>query len=412
MFTWKKRACAAACAVLMAGSVMLTGCSTPEVAMTVNGKEYATGEYLAYLYNSYYLAFNNNYDLMMALYSGKNPWDVEIAYGEDEDTAVKLKAADYIKQHAQDTLIYQKVLEDMLKEAGLSWREKEVKEVENTLADLPSDVMLAYGINKEHYSNMYKAVNCNEKALFFGTYDTGGSKAMSEEEIRKYFDDNYLSYKIIELSLMDDEGKDLSETEKKKVTDRLQKYLDQYNKSKDFDKVIEQFEADEKAATASSTSGASTTTTATTTTTTMTTTTTTAATTTTGTGTTATGGTGSTEEEEETDPNRKDIDANLYGDEDFTNAVKKVKIGEAQIVEYKKGGSTNTAALILRLDPEEREDGKDFFKENRENIISGAKYEEFSEEVQAKVKEYHDKGLVVVNDRAIKMCKPQNFENT
>lgn len=39
---------------------------------------------------------------------------------------------------------------------------------------------------------------------------------MSEDEIRKYFNDNYLSYKIIEISLTDDDGKDLSEAEIKK----------------------------------------------------------------------------------------------------------------------------------------------------------------------------------------------------
>ena len=54
--------------------------------------------------------------------------------------------------------------------------------------------------------------------------------------------------------------------------------------------------------------------------------------------------------QENKDPNRKDIDAKLYGDEDFTNALKTVKIDEAKIIEYKKGGSTNTAALVLRLD--------------------------------------------------------------
>ena len=113
------------------------------------------------------------------------------------------------------------------------------------------------------------------------------------------------------------------------------------------------------------------------------------------------------EEEENTDPNRHDIDANLYGDEDFTNAVKKVEIGTASIQEYKKNGTTDTIALIYRMDPQQdRKDGKDFFTEKRSDIIYGAKWEEFDKEI----KEYAATLPKEINDRAIKMCDPKNFE--
>lgn len=140
-----------------------------------------------------------------------------------------------------------------------------------------------------------------------------------------------------------------------------------YNESGDFDAVIEQYNADEESTdeeeteTTDSTATDETTGTAdSTTTTTDAATTTTADTATTDTDATTTT-TGSSDEsssdEEETDPNLHDVDANLYGDEDFTNAIKSVPIGQAQIVEYKAGGTENTAALILRLDPEEGKAG-------------------------------------------------------
>ena len=204
--------------------------------------------------------------------------------------------------------------------------------------------------------------------------------------------------------------------------ERLEKYLNQYNTSKDFDAVIDTYEEDEAAATSTSgatTTGTGSTTTGTTAATTSATTATTAATTETAeTGTTATG-TGTTtaadsdkedgtdeEEEENTDPNRRDIDANTYGDEDFTNAIKSVGINEAKIVEYKKGGTTNTAALVLRLDPEDREDGETYFEDNRENIIYGAKFEEYNKEL----KEYIATLDVEINQRAVRMLNPRNFE--
>ena len=122
----------------------------------------------------------------------------------------------------------QKALENKLKEAKLNFLEKDVEQVNSTIKNMKQDALLRYGISKESYEKMLMAFSCNERALFYGTYDNNGSKAMSEDEIRKYFNDNYLSYKIIEISLTDDDGKDLSEAEIKKVKERLQKYLNQY----------------------------------------------------------------------------------------------------------------------------------------------------------------------------------------
>lgn len=81
-----------------------------------------------------------------------------------------------------------------------------------------------------------------------------------------------------------------------------------------------------------------------------------------------------------------------------------MKIDEAKIIEYKKGGSTNTAALVLRLDPEKgRLDGKDYFKESRENIIYGAKWEEFDKEI----KEYAATLPKEINDRRLRCATPR-----
>lgn len=423
MSTFRKTACAAlsACAVL--ATLAFSGCSTPAVAMTVDGKEYSSGEYLAYLYNAYTEVFYGQTQLAMYAAYGQDPWAMTLPYGDDEETAVDLSVSDYIKQLAQDTIIRQKAIENKLDEAGLEWLEDDIKKADEQLESASANQLLEQGISMESFEKMYRAYICNESALFYGTYDNGGSKAMTEEEIRKYFDENFLSYKIIEMSLVDDEGKDLSEEDKKEVLDQLEKYREQYNTSKDFDKVIETYQADEAAKTSTSgSSGTSTSgtgtgsTTGTTGTTAATTTATSAGTTTSAAdGTTSATGTGTTtaadsdtdeEEEENTDPNRYDIDANTYGDEDFTNAVKSVNINEAKVVEYKKGATTNTAALILRLDPEDREDGETYFEDNRKNIIYGAKFEEYNKEL----KEYIATLDVEIDQRAVKMLDPKKFE--
>ena len=63
----KKAACAALSAVMLFTAVLLSGCSTPKVAMTVDGQEYTTGEYLALADHDDILAPHAVYTLQMAI---------------------------------------------------------------------------------------------------------------------------------------------------------------------------------------------------------------------------------------------------------------------------------------------------------------------------------------------------------
>ena len=418
----KRAACALLATLLVA--VTAAGCSTPRVAMTVGGREYETGEYLAYLYNTFISLYYSG--LYQYHQYGLDIWAQEFPYGEGDD-APKLKLAEYIKATTKDTIVRMKAYEDKMNEYGLSISQEDLDEFATQMKSVKNDNIIQYGFNKEHYSSMVKATTYNQSTLFYGLYDKGGKREVGDEEVKKYFDENYLSYKMIEISLVDSDKKELSDAEKQKVMDRLERYLTYYNKEKDFDKAIDQYEKDETASKTTTTSGttgtgtttaggATTTAAATTTTTTVIATTTTQpATTTTGSGPTATGGTtvanstgesgSGDDEEEDPDPNRQIIDANLYGDEDFTNAVKTVKIGEAKIVTYKKSGTDTTAALILRMDATKDKQGKDTLTENRENILWGARKDEFNKEID----EYIKTLTVDVNDSAVKKCNPKNF---
>ncbi len=412
------------CAVIAACFVCfmaLTGCSTPEYAMTVDGKSYTTGEYLAYLYNVYYAVAQN-----MAMYQmyGMDPWEQTIPYGEGDD-AEQLLTAEYIKRTAQDTIIRQKALENLLEQRNIPLDEDMLAEVEEILDGIEPNAYLPYGISDESFAKMLKATQLNDWSLFYGTYDKDGTNPMSEEEIRQYFDENFLSYKIIEFQLVDSSNQPLEDDEIQDYRDRLDKYLAEFEKlgmtSENFDTIIEMKEeddapADETDGTSSDSSDTSsnpddTSSDAGDTTAPPEETTTSSSDTTTATDPSGTGepdnGSDADDTESTVDPNRMDIDANVYGDEDFTNAVKKVEIGKASIQEYKKGGSTDTIALIYRMDPEQdREDGQSYFEDKRSDIIYGAKYEEYNKEVTDYMKTLE----VSYVDRAIKSCKPENFE--
>lgn len=347
-------------------SMALTGCSlprltiggTPDIAGTVADREVTTGEYLAYLYNTFYEVYYNQ-GLYYYEYYGMDPWTQEFSVSEEKD-AEKVKLAEHIKLQAQNAIVRQEVLSAMLKEHNLPWLEEDEKKINDELKELKEGAYMAAGFTNENFIKAYKALYLNERSLFFGLYGEGGERAVPEADQKKYFEENYLSYKIIEIALTGSDGKELDEKGKTEITDKLNKYLDVYNKDKNFEAAVDAYnkdnaKKDEKV------------------------------------------------EASKDEDNRINTDAKASEmDKDLEEAIRSVEVGSAKIVTYSAGGKTPTAALILRLDIN---DPKDLFTDEQENILSALKYDEFDEEVKKameKVEYTFDKAVV-------KKCKPQNF---
>lgn len=349
----KKFLCIALAAIML---LCFVGCSTPKVAITVDGKDYPTGEYLAYLLDAFQQAYYNG-GLYYYEQQGLDIWSQTFTY-EDET----LELAEYIKAQTVDTVIRQKALENMMKEAGVEPSEDTTASAQEMIDSVDENTLLSFGVSKESYKNMCMAYYRNELSLFLSRYDKDGTTPVSEADIRKYFDDNYLSYKMISIEMMDGE-EEMAEDEQKEVKADLQKYLDLYNGGKSFNEVIAQYNYDIST---------------------------------------------SSDKKLETltdEDTRQNIEVESAGDADFTDAIKSVPEGKAQIVTYKAGGETLTAALILRMDPEEGEGYETTFEDNRQNILLGIKFEEFDADVQEVV----DKLEYSLNERAYKMCDPREF---
>ena len=242
MKSFRKLTAVVLAAVMTVSLLFMTACSTPAVAMTVDGKDYTTGEYLANLYMNFYNVYYQGGLYQYTSY-GMDPWAQSFPYGEGDD-AEDLKLADYLVAMTKDGIVRQKAVENLMAKYGISVPEEEMKKFDEEMATYKESEMLAYGFNKEHYMNMYIALNMNEQELFYQLYDAEGQKAVSEAEIRDYFDNQYVAYKAITISQMGDDGEALSDTDKEANRVTLQGYLDQFNKSKDFDAVIAQYEED------------------------------------------------------------------------------------------------------------------------------------------------------------------------
>ncbi|MBR5524879.1 MAG: hypothetical protein IKU51_06405 [Clostridia bacterium] len=360
----KRILCSLLAAVLLL-SVMLSGCSMPKITLPGTGDvaatgdvELSTGEYLAYLYNEFYNMYYNQglYQYEM-YYQDYDVWAQSYTYGEGDD-AEKLLFSDYIIRAAQDYVKRQIALEKLMDENKLDWLEKDVEELEADIKEMGKDAYLTLGISDENFLTVYKDISLNERGAFYGLYGKDGPREVKEEDLKKYFTDNYLSYKMISISLTNSEGKELDAEGKKKITDQLNGYLDKYNADKNFEAVMDEYnksnakEGEEVTAT-------------------------------------------------KDEDNRRDYDANDM-DENLVKAIRDIEVGSAKVVEYKSGGSTPTAALIVRLDINEP---AKLYTDSYEAILSSLKYEEFNEEVEKLTKEVD----LTFNKKVVKKCKPENF---
>lgn len=372
----KKAAAALLALAIVAAALLCTGCSTPKVAVTVDNQKFTTGEYLAYLYNSFNQIYINQslyyYDLYIESY---DVWGETYTYNDE-----KMDLRAYIKASAKDTIVRQVALEKMLDEHKLAIPDEDKAAADEYLATLPNDAFIEFGFNNKSFEKMYRAYNGNERALFYGLYGEGGERAVPAEDIRGYFDKYYLSYEIISHPLTDDDG-DLSEEEIADVQKALEGYLALYNETGDFNAVIDKQKADTAAAKAAEAEEAD-----------------------------------DTADKEEDKPstladNRVDITDDESGDKELVAALNEMEFNEVKIIDYKTDAGVATKALVLRLDPEadrgEDEDGNavDYFAEQKEAILYHLKFDEFNEEVKKVV----DGLKVTVNTAAVKACDPYEF---
>ena len=349
-------------AAVMLLSVMLTGCTLPKptlpgvgnVAATYGGgQEITTGEYLAYLYMNFNNVYQNYY--YYAQY-GMDPWEQVVPYGEDDE---ELPLADYITATTKDSISRIVALDKMMKDNGLNWLEEDEKSVNEELATMEPDAFIDYGISNDSFTKAYKNMMLTEYSVFMGLYGKGGINEVKDTEIRKYFNKNYLSYKMITVNLTDDQGKALSKEDKQKQLDLLNGYLKIYNE-KGFEKAMDAYNQDNAAEGEKVTA--------------------------------------SKDEE-----NRNDMDATEL-DSDTVKAIRSVEVGKAKIVEYGGDDEKNptTASLIVRLDINEP---KDLYTDSYESILYALKQEDFDKEVD----EVMDKITVQFNDKVISKCDPKEF---
>ncbi len=237
-------------AVMMLFTAIMSGCSiSKEWSYKTSDKELAIGVYIYALYNAYsraqsYAEKLDDYD------STKDTWlDKEIT-DDDGNTEV---ASKWIKDQAQLICLEILAVEQELKRLNATADEAMVTNLDSA-ADSnwnfgttytqyigyvqPLKTTLEpYGISYDSFKLVTSTFVANEDKLFEALYLEGGEQEVSKDEIKKYFDENYVRYSYLPVQLYtsttDEAGTSsnvaMSDADVKKITDEFEGYAKQVN---------------------------------------------------------------------------------------------------------------------------------------------------------------------------------------
>jgi len=229
-------------AVLLTSAAVLlsaTGCGTGKNtswAARYEDYEASAGIFIYYEMSAYYQAVNQ-------------------AAGENENldkTDVKaLKATQidgkdmltWIQDEATDSLRKYLAVQAEFDNRGLELSEDEISEI-NSAVESSWNYYGSYyeqnGIGKESFRKITE-LSYKSAALFKSYYGEGGTDAVPEEDVEKYYDENYARVKYIAMELKDADGNSLDDDGKAEIKAMADDYVERANKGENFDDLIAEY---------------------------------------------------------------------------------------------------------------------------------------------------------------------------
>ena len=207
-----------------------------ETVLTVNGDAVTADEYSGYmLYNMQY------YASMYAQMGLTDLWS-------NEDMAKSLGAS--MPEAAEQQAIYARVVMQKFNELGLKLSYNEQKEMasvrRNSIANTSKDAYLnqiaQFGFSDQTYQNFMYISQCYQ-ALNDYYFGENGVNTPSDEDIQKYFEDNYITAKHILITTVDPASGETKRTDEE-AKKEAQSILDRINAGEDFDTLMNQYSED------------------------------------------------------------------------------------------------------------------------------------------------------------------------
>ena len=207
-----------------------------ETVLTVNGDAVTADEYSGYmLYNMQY------YASMYAQMGLTDLWS-------NEDMAKSLGAS--MPEAAEQQAIYARVVMQKFNELGLKLSYNEQKEMasvrRNSIANTSKDAYLnqiaQFGFSDQTYQNFMYISQCYQ-ALNEYYFGENGVNTPSDEDIQKYYEDNYITAKHILITTVDPASGETKRTDEE-AKKEAQSILDRINAGEDFDTLMNQYSED------------------------------------------------------------------------------------------------------------------------------------------------------------------------
>ena len=207
-----------------------------ETVLTVNGDAVTADEYSGYmLYNMQY------YASMYAQMGLTDLWS-------NEDMAKSLGAS--MPEAAEQQAIYARVVMQKFNELGLKLSYNEQKEMasvrRNSIANTTKDAYLnqiaQFGFSDQTYQNFMYISQCYQ-ALNDYYFGENGVNTPSDEDIQKYYEDNYITAKHILITTVDPASGEPKRTDEE-AKKEAQSILDRINAGEDFDTLMNQYSED------------------------------------------------------------------------------------------------------------------------------------------------------------------------
>ena len=207
-----------------------------ETVLTVNGDAVTADEYSGYmLYNMQY------YASMYAQMGLTDLWS-------SEDMAKSLGAS--MPEAAEQQAIYARVVMQKFNELGLKLSYNEQKEMasvrRNSIANTTKDAYLnqiaQFGFSDQTYQNFMYISQCYQ-ALNDYYFGENGVNTPSDEDIQKYYEDNYITAKHILITTVDPASGETKRTDEE-AKKEAQSILDRINAGEDFDTLMNQYSED------------------------------------------------------------------------------------------------------------------------------------------------------------------------
>lgn len=204
-----------------------------ETVLTVNGDAVAADEYSGYmLYNMQY------YASMYAQMGLTDLWS-------NKDMAKSLGAS--MPEAAEQQAIYARVVMQKFNELGLKLSYNEQKEMasvrRNSIANTNKDAYLnqiaQFGFSDQTYQNFMYISQCYQ-ALNDYYFGENGVNTPSDEDIQKYYEDNYITAKHILITTVDPASGETKRTDEE-AKKEAQSILDRINAGEDFDTLMNQY---------------------------------------------------------------------------------------------------------------------------------------------------------------------------